>query len=123
MAGVGDDEVAAFCERVRPRLVGALTLACGDRRIGEDLAQDTLVRVWERWPQVSAMTSPEGWTFRTGFNLASSWRRGERPSGGRTGGPAERPKPRRSGLRASKDPMPPPFDGPSPRCRRVSGLR
>lgn len=62
---------AEFCQAVRTRLVGALTLACGDRGIAEELAQDTLVRVWERWP----LESPEGWTFRTGFNLASSWRR------------------------------------------------
>jgi RNA polymerase sigma factor (sigma-70 family) len=72
---VTEADAAEFCQAVRTRLVGALTLACGDRGIAEELAQDTLVRVWERWPQVSQMESPEGWTFRTGFNLASSWRR------------------------------------------------
>lgn len=64
-----------FCVAVRTRLVGALALACGDRAVAEELAQDTLLRVWERWSQVSQMESPEGWTFRTGLNLASSWRR------------------------------------------------
>jgi RNA polymerase sigma factor (sigma-70 family) len=72
---MSDADAAAFCDRVRTRLVGALTLTCGDRDVAEELAQDTLVRVWERWAQVSAMDSPEGWTFRTAFNLASSWRR------------------------------------------------
>lgn len=70
-----DAGAAEFCLAVRTRLVGALTLACGDRGIAEELAQDTLARAWERWPEVSQMDSPEGWTFRTGFNLASSWRR------------------------------------------------
>jgi len=55
--------------------VGALTLACGDRHVGEELAQDTLVRVWERWGEVSRLDSPEAWTFRVGLNLAGSWRR------------------------------------------------
>ncbi len=55
--------------------MGALTLACGDRHVGEELAQDTLVRVWERWREVSALDSPEAWTFRVGLNLAGSWRR------------------------------------------------
>jgi RNA polymerase sigma-70 factor (ECF subfamily) len=69
------NEASEFCDRIRDRLVGSLTLTCGDRGIAEELAQDTLVRVWERWPQVSRMASPEGWTFRTAFNLAGSWGR------------------------------------------------
>lgn len=73
--GVNDREAAEFCAAIRTRLVGALSLACGDRAVAEELAQDTLVRVWERWGQVRQMESPEGWAFRTGFNLASSWRR------------------------------------------------
>lgn len=73
--GVSGADAVEFCGRVRTRLVGALTLACGDRAVAEELAQDTLVRVWERWPQVSRMESPEGWAFRTAFNLAGSRRR------------------------------------------------
>lgn len=74
-----DDAAASeFCDRIRDRLVGALTLTCGDRGVAEELAQETLVRVWERWSRVSAMASPEGWAFRTGFNLAGSWGRRRR---------------------------------------------
>jgi RNA polymerase sigma factor (sigma-70 family) len=73
--GVGDAEVSEFCDRIRYRLVGALVLSCGDAGVAEELAQDTLVRAWERWSEVSRMESPEGWVFRTGFNLAGSWRR------------------------------------------------
>lgn len=72
---VSQDDAAEFCDRIRLRLVGALVLSCGDAGVAEQLAQETLMRVWQRWPSVSQMASPEGWTFRTAFNLASSWRR------------------------------------------------
>lgn len=88
LAVVSSDDPAAFCDQVRTRLVGALTLACGDRDVAEELAQDTLVKVWERWAQVKAMDSREAWVFRTAFNLAHSW-------GRRTG--AERRANRRAG--------------------------
>lgn len=66
---------AQFCDEVRDRLVGSLTLYCGDRGIGEELAQEALVRAWERWSSVSKMEHPEAWVFRTGTNLANSWLR------------------------------------------------
>jgi RNA polymerase sigma factor (sigma-70 family) len=72
---VGADEPAGFCREIRDRLVGSLTLYCGDRGVAEELAQEALVRVWERWGTVSRMASPEAWTYRTAFNLASSWGR------------------------------------------------
>jgi DNA-directed RNA polymerase specialized sigma24 family protein len=40
--------VVGFCQRVRPRLVGTLSLLCGDGEAGEELAQETLARVWRR---------------------------------------------------------------------------
>jgi RNA polymerase sigma-70 factor (ECF subfamily) len=70
-----DDDPAGFCREIRDRLVGSLTLYCGDRGVAEELTQEALVRVWERWDKVSRMASPEAWTYRTAFNLASSWGR------------------------------------------------
>lgn len=89
------DDPADFCDQVRTRLVGALTLACGDRDVAEELAQDTLVRVWERWAQVNVMDSREAWVFRTAFNLASSWgrRRGAERRANRRAGTDERYSP------------------------------
>jgi RNA polymerase sigma-70 factor (ECF subfamily) len=55
-----------------PRLVGALSLATGSRHVAEELAQEALVRVCERWTQVEAMDSPVGWTYRVAFNLSNS---------------------------------------------------
>jgi RNA polymerase sigma-70 factor (ECF subfamily) len=65
-----------FCARVGPRLVGSLTLYCGDRLLAEEIAQEALARAFERWGRVGGMASPEAWTYRTAFNFArSSFRR------------------------------------------------
>ncbi|MGH2764295.1 MAG: sigma factor, partial [Actinomycetota bacterium] len=42
------------------RLMGALLLLTGDAAEAEDLAQEALVRVFERWERVQMMDSPEG---------------------------------------------------------------
>jgi len=66
------DGVVAFCAAIHPRLVGALAYQCGNIGVAEELAQEALARVWERWSTVHAMDSPEGWAFRVAFNLAAS---------------------------------------------------
>jgi RNA polymerase sigma-70 factor (sigma-E family) len=58
---------------VRPNLVGALALHCGDRGLAEEVAQDALARTWERWTNVQRMSNPTAWTYRVAFNLATSW--------------------------------------------------
>ena len=65
-------ELTGFCREAWPRLVGALSLYTGDRHVAEELAQEALVRVCERWSEVQAMESPMGWAHRVGFNLAKS---------------------------------------------------
>src|SRR3954449_5374681 len=70
--GVDDEDAEAFCRATYARLAGALGLMCGESGVGEELAQEALLRVWERWPSVRAMDSPEAWVFRVGFNLANS---------------------------------------------------
>jgi RNA polymerase sigma factor (sigma-70 family) len=61
-----------LCRRVHPRLVGALRLYLGDAELARELAQDALVRVVERAPEVTAMAHPDAWALRVGFNLARS---------------------------------------------------
>ena len=66
-------DLSAFIRREHPRLVGALTVHCGDRALAEDIAQEALARVCDRWSQVSAMEHPTAWLYRTAMNLSSSW--------------------------------------------------
>jgi len=70
--GPVDEDVSAFCRRMRPRLLGALTLYCGDRQVAEELTQETLARAWANWGTVREARSPEAWTHRVGLNLAAS---------------------------------------------------
>jgi len=70
------ESAAAFVERTRHALVGALFLYCGDRASAEDLAQEALARAWERWDSIE---DPDRWVHRVAFNLARSrWRRRQR---------------------------------------------
>lgn len=62
-----------FCESNKDRLVGILTLHCGDPYMAEELAQETLVKVCIRWRSVERMMNPEAWMFRVAINLANSY--------------------------------------------------
>jgi RNA polymerase sigma factor (sigma-70 family) len=80
MVGVGETarvidatEAAQFCYGMWPRLVGALSLAYNDADLAEELAQEALSRVYERWSHIRTLEDPEAYTFRIGFNLARSW--------------------------------------------------
>jgi RNA polymerase sigma-70 factor (sigma-E family) len=78
MAGIDDPTgVIGFCHRVRPRLVGTLSLLCGDGDTAEELAQETLAQVWLRWARVRELDEPLAlaWTYRVAVNLANSWLR------------------------------------------------
>ncbi|MBA2280892.1 MAG: sigma-70 family RNA polymerase sigma factor [Acidimicrobiia bacterium] len=88
----GRDGCIEFCRRERPRLVGSLALYLGDAGVAEELAQEALVRVWERWDRVALMERPDAWLHRTALNLARSWfqrRAAERRAHQRAGAPAE----------------------------------
>jgi RNA polymerase sigma factor (sigma-70 family) len=67
-------DLDAVYTRLFPKLVGALSLQCGDRVVAEDLAQEALSRYWERSGSME-IESPDAWTFRVAFNLANSWLR------------------------------------------------
>jgi RNA polymerase sigma factor (sigma-70 family) len=47
----------------------ALVLLVGDPHEAEELAQETMTRVLERWDRVGAMDSPAGYAYRTALNL------------------------------------------------------
>ena len=52
-----------------PGLVRALYLLTADQYEAEELAQDALARVYERWDKVGKMESPGGYVYRTAVNL------------------------------------------------------
>lgn len=86
------EELVLFCQREHPRLVGALTLYCGDRAVAEEVAQEALARACERWEKVSRMAAPGAWVHRVAMNAATSRfrrRAAERRALGRLAGPAE----------------------------------
>jgi RNA polymerase sigma factor (sigma-70 family) len=57
-----------FFGRERDRLFGLLVLVTADRHEAEELAQEALVIVWERWDRVRAMDNPAGYLHRTAMN-------------------------------------------------------
>ena len=94
---MADEALVEFCRAQYPRLVGFLGLYCGDRAVAEELTQETLARVWRKWPKVHHLDRPDAWAQRVAINLANShFRRlvAERKARSRTGVPAEeRPAP------------------------------
>ena len=54
------------------RLLRAMYLATGDRCEAEDLAQDAMARVLERWARVSTVEDPVGYLFRVALNRRRS---------------------------------------------------
>ncbi|MFN2588203.1 MAG: RNA polymerase sigma factor [Actinomycetota bacterium] len=72
---MADEALVDFCRSEYPRLVGLLGLYCGDRRVAEELAQETLARVWRKWPVVHGLDRPDAWAQRVAINLANSYLR------------------------------------------------
>lgn len=54
----------AFVGAFGSRLLRMAVLLAGDARAGEDLLQDTLLRVWQRWSRVSSADSPYAYVHR-----------------------------------------------------------
>jgi DNA-directed RNA polymerase specialized sigma24 family protein len=61
-----------FFDEQHVRLARALYLLTGSASEADELAQEALVRVYERWDRVGRMESPEGYLFRTALNLHRS---------------------------------------------------
>jgi RNA polymerase sigma factor (sigma-70 family) len=64
-----DGSFEAFFEREYARLARALFLITGDAFEAEELAQDSMVRMLERWDRVAGLGSPTGYLYRTAMNL------------------------------------------------------
>lgn len=62
----------AFCRRERPRLVGALTLYCGDVLLAEEVAQEALLAACRDWSRLQRMRAPGAWAHRVAMNIVNS---------------------------------------------------
>lgn len=65
-------ELESVCRAEYPRLVGILTLYCGDPDLAEDLAQETVARLCARWTQIRDPQATAAWLRRVAINLANS---------------------------------------------------
>jgi RNA polymerase sigma-70 factor (ECF subfamily) len=61
-----------FFEAEQVRLARALYLLTGSAAEADELTQEAMVRVYERWDRVRQMDSPQGYLFRTALNLHRS---------------------------------------------------
>lgn len=76
MGKVGSEDAAGLIEHLYPRIFGALALYLADDALAEDLAQETMLRLWRDRSRVSEVDHPDRWALRVAFNLAKSrWRR------------------------------------------------
>lgn len=71
------DGFVEFYSISRPRLIVGLRSLASSPEVASDVADEALVRAYERWDRVGSMRSPLGWTFVTARNIL---RRRERRS-------------------------------------------
>lgn len=67
------EELRTFCESKQGRLVGMLSLYCGDVELARDFAQEALARVCRDWRRVQKLDNPEAWLHQVALNLSRSY--------------------------------------------------
>ena len=65
---VDDDGFADWYREQYRRVFTSVLLVSGDRAAVADAVDEAFARALERWPRVSAMGSPVGWTFTVARN-------------------------------------------------------
>lgn len=69
-------EFDEFYQATRHRLVTFLYAMSGDRAEAQDAAQETYVRAWQRWSDISTYDDPEAWLRTVGYRLCvNRWRK------------------------------------------------
>ncbi|MBI4261824.1 MAG: sigma-70 family RNA polymerase sigma factor [Actinobacteria bacterium] len=67
--GARDDTFVSFFEAEYDGLYRTLLLMVGSRSEADELAQEAMARVYERWDRVRDMGSPAGYAYTVAFNL------------------------------------------------------
>lgn len=65
----------AWALQATPKLFRQARLLVGDWHLAEDLAQDTIAKMYVHWARVDSDLSPDGYALRTLFHLFVSRRR------------------------------------------------
>jgi RNA polymerase sigma-70 factor (ECF subfamily) len=79
-----------FFRAEQPKMVALALALTGVPEVARDLAQEALVKAYQRWSVVAAMESPGGWLRQVTINQAMSWHRSatrEKAATNRLGGP------------------------------------
>jgi RNA polymerase sigma-70 factor, ECF subfamily len=64
-----------FFHKYEEAIFGYLWRITGDEQTSYDIAQETFLRAWQHFEQVSHYEQPRAWLFRVATNLASNHRR------------------------------------------------
>lgn len=75
------DEFEAWVQARSPQLARTAYLLTGDLHLAQDLLQDTLARVADRWPGLARRGAPDAYARRVMYHLSVDWwrRRRSRP--------------------------------------------
>jgi RNA polymerase sigma-70 factor (ECF subfamily) len=73
-----EQEFDEFFRVVCPLLIGQAYVYTGSLVQAQDLAHETLTRVWQRWDDLRSYDDPGAWARKVLYNLATSeWRRAQ----------------------------------------------
>src|SRR6266508_239786 len=67
-----EQTIRTFLATDYPRLVAAVSLACGSRAAAEDAVQEALARAWERSERGEHIDSLRAWVMKVAINLVRS---------------------------------------------------
>ena len=74
--GVRDNAYDAFFRREYPVMVSLAVALTGDRELARDVAQESMLRAYDRWPQLVVLDRPGAWCRQVAINLIrDGWRR------------------------------------------------
>lgn len=76
--GESDQELQHFIDEHYARLVGVLRFRGCSADDADELAQEAMIRLVDKWCKVRTLDSPWGWLVRVALNLSRSrWRRAQ----------------------------------------------
>ena len=67
-----------FYAEHRDAIGRALVFVLGDQSLAEEAVDEAMAKAFQKWDEVGAMESPDGWVFVVGKRWGLSWRRGRR---------------------------------------------